>query len=209
METETLNAGFSRLSPASPSLPTPAGRRDRLRSMFWIAVLVIAPIGVGAVAAFGASSFSTPIYGAQAELILRPQQSGDMAEKYLNTQPVVATSHTVLQPVSTSLGIPTEAIEKNLSIDFPRGSTVMQFQYSDADQSVAVKALGAILDQYLSILAQVELVDGSTHQLLAPPFLLDRPVRPRPMQAAAIGGAIGLAIGLGAFALIQIFRSSR
>ena len=209
MEAETLNAGFARRNPASPSLPQPAGLRARLRSLFWIAVLLIVPIVVGGAVAFAASSLSTRIYGAQAELILRPQQSGDMAEKYLNTQPVVATGHTVLQPVSTSLGIPTEAIEKNLSIDFPRGSTVMQFQYSDADQSVAVNVLGAILDQYLSILAQMELVDGSTHQLLAPPFLLDRPVRPRPIQAAAIGAAIGLAISLGAFALIQLFRSSR
>jgi capsular polysaccharide biosynthesis protein len=168
--------------------------------------LLLAPVVVSAIVAFVGASFLAPAYGARSEVVFHLQQSGDVTERYLATQAVIVRSQTILGPVSHALGIPVDTLDRELSVEFPKGSAVMRLEYADHEGSLALKVIQAIIDRYLLVLSETEGVDKTSHQLLAPPFLLDEPVRPKPIQAAAIGAAIGLALAIGAFALVQQSR---
>jgi capsular polysaccharide biosynthesis protein len=165
--------------------------------------LLIAPVVVAAIVAFVGASSLAPAYGARSDVVFHLQQSGDVTERYLATQAVIVRSQTILGPVSHAVGIPIEKLERELSVEFPKGSAVMRLEYADHDGTVALKVVQAIVDRYLAVLSETEGVDKTSHQLLAPPFLLEEPVRPKPMQAAAVAAALGLALSIAAFAFIQ------
>jgi capsular polysaccharide biosynthesis protein len=200
----TLNRYGPAISPeqgaASPS------SIDWRTAMRWVGLLV-APIIVSAGSAFfGDKLIVTPKYAARAELIFQLPAAADLPEQYRATQTVVATGQMVLAPVSDSLGIPIEQVQRNLTVDFPKNSAVMRLEYADPDKVVATDILDRILDQYLNILGEMESGGEATHKLLTPSFAIADPVRPRPMQAAAIGAVLGLAISLAALALVQRSR---
>lgn len=160
----------------------------------WIALLAV-PVVVASVIGFMSALLLPPKYGARSDLILNMSQSGDAAERYLATQAVVAKSSAVLGPVSVDSGIPEKTLERNFTVEFPKGSAVMRFQYSDGSSTVALGAAKALLKQYLSVLDKTETAESASHQLLTAPALLEEPVWPQPLQLTAIGGVIGLSIG--------------
>jgi capsular polysaccharide biosynthesis protein len=171
----------------------------------WI-VTLLGPIVVAAAVAYLGAAAMKPVYAARAQFVFTAPQGGDISEQFRSTQTVVASGHTVLAPVSQALNVPLVKLEKDLSIDFPKGSAVMQLQYAGATGAAALNVLNAIVDQYTLALGDFDSAYTTDHRLLAPPFILEEPVQPRPLRAAAIGGAIGLVISLGVFALLQRSR---
>ena len=192
--------------PGAGGQPVPVfQQRDLLR---WALLLAGPVIVCGAVALIGAMAMK-PIYAAQAELVFQPLQEGDITEQYRATQTVIVTGRTVLGPVAQTLGVAMEELTREFSATFPKGGAVMQLQYADPDVRVAVDTLNAILDRYTIALDGLETVDQATHRLLVPPFALEDPIQPRPLQALVVGAAVGLAISLGAFALFRRRRERR
>lgn len=184
-----------------------SARMDEIRAAVrWLALLIL-PIIVSAISALVISQFFSPIYGARTDLILHLQQSGDAVERYLANQAVIIKSPAVLGPVSEKAGIAAEQIDKQLSVQFPKSGSVMRIQYANQSREVALDLTRKILAQYELVISQSEIDENASHQVISPPALLEKPVRPQPLQMTAIGGAIGVVISLIALALVRTLRT--
>ena len=191
-----------KLSPVALS-----ARIDEIRAAIrWLALLIL-PIIASAISALVISQFIPPIYGARTDLILHLQQSGDAVERYLANQAVIIKSPAVLDPVSEKTGITPEQIDKRLSVEFPKSGSVMRIQYANQSREVALDLTRKILAQYELVISQSEIDENASHQVISPPALLEKPVRPQPLQMTAIGGAVGLVISLIALALVRTLRT--
>ena len=202
------------VTPATPPEPanTPPARRDalrraefadQLRSILRWSFLAIAAIVICAAAAFVGASLQRPYYGARSEIALYANDSADLPEQYLTTQILTIRSQAILGPVSADLKIPVKNLEEGLSVDFPEGGALMRVEYVHQDSATALRILDAIVNRYAIQLQQVEMRQRISHEILVRPFILEDPVRPRPVQAAAIGGAAGLALVIMAFVLVS------
>ena len=182
-------------------------KRDEIRDAIrWLALLIL-PIIVSAVSAYAISKYIPPVYAARTDLILHLQQSGDAVERYLANQAVIIKSPAVLSPVSENSGISMELLDKQLSIEFPKGGSVMRIQVANQNRDIALDLTRKILAQYELVISQSEENESASHQVLSPPALLQRAVAPQSLQLTAIGGAIGLMISLAALGLIRLLRS--
>jgi capsular polysaccharide biosynthesis protein len=199
---EAMEPQIQKLSPVASFL-----QRNEIRAAIrWLALL-IAPIIVSAISAFIISLYLPPVYAARTDLVLHLQQSGDGVVRYLANQAVIIKSPAVLGPVSEKSGITTEQLDKQLSVEFPKSGSVMRIQYENQNREIALDLTGKILAQFELVINQNEIDENASHQVISPPALLEKPVRPQPLQMAAIGGAIGLIISLIALALVRNLRS--
>lgn len=185
-----------------------SARADRRRRIFLRGLLVAGPVLFCATAALIASLLMNPIYAARAEIVFQPLREAEILEEYRATQIVIVSGHAVLGPISESLAVPFDELSRSLSASFPKGGALMHLQYADADPDTAVSALNSILDRYMIVLDDLEAVDQATYRLLVPPILLDDPVRPKPLQALALGLIVGGALSLGVFAMLARSRRS-
>lgn len=193
---------YSTFSPGSNST-----LRDELRfAIQWLSLLVL-PIIMCAAAAYLISQFFPLVYAARADLVMHMQQSGDAAERYLANQVVIIKSPAVLTPISKETGITNEQLDKELSVEFPENGSVMRIQFASQNPEIALDLTRKILNQFELVIAQTEIDENTSHQVISSPALLEKPVRPQHLQVTAIGGAIGLIISLIALALIRNLRS--
>lgn len=199
---EVMEPRAQKLSPGTPS----AQRNEIRAAIRWLALLIL-PIIVSAISAYVISQYVPPIYAARTDLVLHLQQSGDAVERYLANQAVIIKSPAVLGPVSEKTGITTEQIDKQLSVEFPKNGSVMRIQYANQSREIALDLTRKILAQFELVINQNEIDENASHQVISPPALLEKPVRPQPLQMVAIGGAIGLVISLIALALVRNLRS--
>ena len=181
-------------------------RNELQTAVRWLALLIL-PIVVCAASAYVISKYIPPVYAARAELILHLLQPGDAVERYLASQAVIIKSPAVLSPVSEKSGISMELLDKQLSVEFPKGGSVMRIQFANQNRDIALDLTRKILTQYELVISQTEENENASHQVLSPPALLQRSVAPKPLQLTAIGGAIGLMISLAALGLIGLLRS--
>lgn len=168
----------------------------------WLA-LAIACAVLGAGVAFAVASQMQAVRIARADILFLLDGSGDAAERFLSTQAVIAESQAVLGPVSRELGVDPGRIDKGFGVSFPKGAAVMRLEYADTDPAQATAVLSALTDRYLLMLRQMQGVGATGHQLIVPPYLLEEEAWPRPMQAAAIGAVIGLAVAATAMLLFS------
>ena len=203
------NTGPEAMKPRTQKLSTVAQflQRNEIRAAIrWLALLFV-PIVVSAISAFVISQYIPPVYAARTDLVLHLQQSGDAVERYLANQVVIIKSRAVLGPVSEKTGITTEQLDKQLSVEFPKNGSVMRIQYANQSREIALDLTSKILAQFEYVINQNEIDENASHQVISPPALLEKPVRPQPLQMAAIGGAIGLIISLMALALVRNLRT--
>ncbi len=190
----------SRKENEEPERPVRAVNRPRVGA--WAGILA-APIVVCAAVALIGSLLMPRIYAAEAELVFQPLQVGDVSEQYRSTQVVIVTGRTVLGPVAQTLEVQFEELARSFSASFPKGGSLMRLRYADADIRVAVDRLNAIVDRYTVVLSSVQTVDPATHRLLVPPYALDTPISPKPVQATIVGAVTGLALSLALFAILR------
>lgn len=183
-------------------------RQPRLsgRSLAGWILLIVAPMLVCGLVAFLVSTASVSIYAARAQIVFQAPADRDVTEQYRATQTVMLTGRTVLGQVSRTREIEYESLVDGLKVSFPNGGSIMELEFADRDRARALAALNAIIDRYLVVLDQVAGPEEITHRVLVPPFVDEQPVSPKPLQAAALGLVVGLAISLGALALLQRVR---
>ena len=199
---KVLEPPIQKFSSVAPSVQ----KNDIRAAIRWLALLIL-PIIVSAISALVISQYTPPVYGARTDLILHLQQSGDAVERYLANQAVIIKSPAVLGPVSEKAGISTEQLDKQLSVEFPKSGSVMRIQYTNQSRELALDLIRKILAQFELVISQNEIDENASHQVISPPALLEKPVRPQHLQMAAIGGAIGLVISLIALALVRTLRT--
>lgn len=180
-----------------------AETRRPARRGLGLLVLLLLPALVCAAAAFAGVMALDKVYAARTDILFHLTRSGDLAERFLATQAVVARSNAVLQPVAAELGVPVDRIDRELSIEFPKGGAVMRIEFASPSATAALDVVKLVTQRYLTALRPIEAAEGATHQVLAAPFLLDDPVWPKPLQATVLGALLGLAISAALVALRQ------
>lgn len=181
----------------------------RYRSAKLVFVLIL-PVLVTPLVAFVAASQSKPIYAARSEVMLDLRRlPWDVAERVVATEIVVAQSRAILMPVANSFQIPVRDLERDLSPELIRNSSVVRLQYEHANPTLALDITRAITDRYVATLQNLS-SEETRVRILTPPFVLEEPISPKPLRAAAVGAAIGMMLAAAGAALwIQPWRTTR
>ncbi|MGK9230433.1 hypothetical protein KXS07_01965 [Inquilinus limosus] len=187
----------------------PSSQSNRRRAWQLIALLIL-PVLVSASAAFTIASLSQKIYAGRSEIVLDLRNLGwDTAERFVGTEVAVAQSRAVLAPVAATFGVPVRDLERRLSAEPVRNSSIVRLQYEDANPARALDITTAITKRYLSELERLASQEEMHLEELTPPFLLDEPVSPRPLRAAAIGAVVGMALAaIGIILWMQPWRTN-
>jgi capsular polysaccharide biosynthesis protein len=140
------------------------------------------------------------VYAARSEVIFDLRDLGwDAAERFLATQAVVARSRPVLAPVADTFGVPVSRLERELSIETLSNSEVIRLEYASRDQAQALEMTKALTELYLSTSRELAPSPGNAGpRVLTPAFVLEKPVSPRPVRAAALGAGAGVAFAVAA-----------
>jgi capsular polysaccharide biosynthesis protein len=172
-------------------------RRRRPLSIVAIVSLVVSVVVIGALAALVASLTQRPLYAAQTEMLFnsRPDVSDTVANRALATQELVLHSGVVLGPVSNATRIPITELEKALTTEVVGQSNVIRFSVTSADPTTAQTLAQLISDEYQK--RATVLSPGYGLSVLTPVHVLRDPVRPRPVQALALGALTGVFIAAG------------
>ena len=112
--------------PPQPSLPVLA---------LLAAAIVMASVGVAVVVSLAMPT----VYGAQADLLIRPggDASGFGAERDLATQQAILQGSAVLQPVADAAGVPLGRLEKMISVENPAPTNILRLTVASQDRGTA------------------------------------------------------------------------
>lgn len=164
----------------------------------WPIFLAAAAVPLAAGTAYVAAALGEPLYAARSEVVFHLRDLGaDAAARFLATQALTAQSRIVLEPVAARLGVPAGVLDEQLSVEVLPGSNVMRLEHAHRDGAVALATVQDVTGRYLTLLRDVEMIEEASHRLLTPAFVLDEPVAPRPLRAAALGALVGLALVAG------------
>ncbi len=177
------------------------------RVFLWLTLLGILPVLLAATAAYLAAAYLDEQYGGRSEIMFHlPELAGDAANRFLATQPVVARSFPVVGPVAQAEAMPVEDLLANLDTTLVQGSTLMRIEYHDVDAERILRVLEGLTTGYLALLRDIALIEGASHRILSAPYLLEDPVSPRPIRAAAIGAVVGLAVAFAGLVILAQLR---
>jgi len=193
-----LKYGSQRCTDAMPVNGAGILGRQIRTILYWIVVAIAAAM-LGATAAYVGSSLLKPIYAAQAEFVFYGGPQGELSEQFFATQSAVVRSYAVLDSVSKAVKLPLKNLQSNISVDFPESGAVMRLQFTNPEKSVALSVLTALVGRYEAVLNQMEGREPVKHDILVSPRSLEENVKPRPLQAAAIGAAAALCLVFVAF----------
>lgn len=189
-------------------------RRHPARDRFIFGLLTdlltaaLIPVLICAAAAYGVASQQDEVYAARGEVILDLRRvDWGAADRFIEAQVVIGSGHTLLRSTADQYDLALSQLEDDLEVYEVDGSGVLRFQYANRDPQVALDVLRGLLDRYLVQLRQFEQREGGSHRLLTAPFVLEEPVRPRPLRAAALGAVAGLALGgLAVFLRLRVWQ---
>jgi uncharacterized protein involved in exopolysaccharide biosynthesis len=192
-------------------LPGPLEPLRSIRKTAWrLVALSIFLIAIAAAGAYAVSSVGERIYAARSEIAFDLRDLGwDSSERFLSTQPVIANSRAVLTPIAAAFGIPVSDLEERLSVETVGGSGVVRLQFAHSAEVVALEITRAITTRYLAELTAFDQVDPIRRWVITEAFLLDQPISPQPLRAAALGAVAGLALAAGVVLLRVLTWSPR
>jgi hypothetical protein len=194
-------------APARPPATSPRRGSGIGRFLLWLGLLCLLPVLLAGSAAYVAANYIDEIRAGRSEIMFHlPELAGDAANRFLATQPVVVRSYPVVEPVARAEAMPVDDILDNLDVTMVQGSTLMRIEYHDVDSERIVRVLEALTVGYLSLLRDIALIEGASHRLLSAPYLLEDPVGPRPLRAAAIGAVVGLAVAFAGLVVLAQLR---
>ena len=123
--------------PPQPSLPVLA---------LLAAAIVMASVGVAVVVSLAMPT----VYGAQADLLIRPggDASGFGAERDLATQQAILQGSAVLQPVADAAGVPLGRLEKMISVENPAPTNILRLTVASQDRGTAQRLAELITRAY-------------------------------------------------------------
>jgi uncharacterized protein involved in exopolysaccharide biosynthesis len=116
-----------------------------------LALLVVAIVIVSVSAAVAISLAMPTVYGAQADLLVRPggDASGFGAERDLATQQTILQGSAVLGPVADAAGVPLERLEKMVSVENPAQTNILRLTVASQDRGTAQRLAELITREYL------------------------------------------------------------
>ncbi|BDV29787.1 polysaccharide biosynthesis tyrosine autokinase [Microbacterium terricola] len=177
----------------------------------WVIILVVTLLGLGASAAY--SLTRTPIYESSSTVFVSTQTSGSVAELQqgssftqarINTYVGLVTTPIVMNPVIAELGLGTTASElaESVTASAALNTTLITITVSDPDPVLAADIANALA---ASLTDTVEAIEPTSDNGISP-VKLSRvkdaqpalaPSSPNVPLNLALGGLIGLALGIG------------
>ena len=174
------------------------------------ALLLMSLAGVGAAGGFVAADYADEVYAARSEIAFDLRSlDWDSSERFLATQAVIARSRTVLKPIGAALSVDLKELEDHLEVATIGSSGVVRLQYASENGPLALDVVRALTDRYLAELRMFDKTESTGHWVLTRAFLLDDPIAPQPLRAAALGALAGLVVGVAVVLLRALARSTR
>jgi uncharacterized protein involved in exopolysaccharide biosynthesis len=120
-------------------------------SLPFLALLAAAIVTVSVAAALAISLAMPTVYGAKADLLVRPggDASGFGAERDLATQQTILQGSAVLGPVADAAGMPLERLEKMVSVENPAQTNILRLTVASRDRGTAQRLAELITEEYL------------------------------------------------------------
>lgn len=193
--------------PPPPPLSSSAGRRRRPAVL--LALVVALLLATPAVVAGVLSAQQDTEYGAQVELIHQPGDNSSIegVDREMATHQVLLQRRPLVQQVAADVGRSTDAFSDGLSVEIVDGSSVLRVQVVDTDADRARESLDVLVESYLdSAESLASTSDIGQVRALAPAAVLDEPVGPQPLRAAAAGLLLGLLLSAVLLALLRLRR---
>ena len=196
-------------APVPPPLPPLVAPRRRVRPwagallVLVLLVLVAAPAGVAA----WLSSQQPPEYAAVVELIHQPEDDSSVegVDREMATHQVLLQRRTLLQEVADGAGRTTDELSDDLSVEIVDGSSVLRVELVDTYPERGRVTLDDLVERYL---ASADRLTASSDigqlRALAPTDVLDEPVGPQPLRAAAAGVLLGILLAGVLLALLRV-----
>lgn len=184
----------------------------------WLAILVLTMLGLGAATAFTLTR--TPVYESSSTVFVSTQggtttaelqQGSTFTQARINTYLGLVATPAILDPVISSLGLPTtaEALAKDVKASAALNSTLITLTVSDASPDRAAEVANAIAQSLSTVVPQLEpAVDGGSSPVRltrvseAQPAV--QPSSPNVTLNLGLGLIAGLALGVG----IAVLRTS-
>jgi capsular exopolysaccharide synthesis family protein len=188
--------------------------RDYIRILrkSWVLILVLALVGVGAAATF--SILQTPKYSATAKVFVSTQSSGTTSElqqgasftvQRVKTYSDLVTTSVVLLPViaSLDLGIPAGDLAQQVTASAPLDTSIIDITVIDTDPVRAADIANATSQSLTAVVQDFE-TSQATDSISPVKLTLAQeasvpsvPVSPNVPLNIALGGLVGLALGVG------------
>lgn len=181
-----------------------------------IITLTVISIGISAGISFYAL---TPIYQAQTQILVNQNSSPDGVYSWqttetdlrlINTYNVIITSPVILTPVIDKLNLnltPTQ-LTKQISLSNENDSKVVTISVENSNPSRAVEISNMVAEVFKEQIPQLMSVDNIS--ILSAAKLSDKPtpIKPNKILNIAIGGLIGLMLGIGLAFLLELLDTT-
>lgn len=177
-----------------------------------IFTLVIISIGIS----IGISFYLlTPVYEAQTQILVNQNNSTEGAYSWqttetdlrlINTYNVIITSPVILTPVidALNLNLTPSQLTQQISITNENDSKVVSISIEDPNPSKAVEISNKVAEVFKEQIPQLMSVDNISILSAAKLNENPTPVKPNKMLNIAIGGIIGLMLGVGLAFLLEL-----
>lgn len=183
-----------------------------LKKRLWlIIILTVISIAISAGISFYAL---TPVYKAQTQILVNQNngaegvyswQTTETDLRLINTYNVIITSPVILTPVIEALNLnltPSQLIHQ-ISITNESDSKVVTISVEDSNPSIAVEISNTVAEVFKEQIPQLMSVDNISVLSAAKLSENPTPVKPNKMLNIAIGGLIGLMVGIGMSFLLE------
>lgn len=184
-----------------------------LKKRLWLIIIfTVISIGISA----GISFYSLPpIYQAQTQILVNQNSSSEGAYSWqttetdlrlINTYNVIITSPVILTPVidALNLNLTPAQLTQQISITNENDSKVITINVENANPSKAVEISNKVAEVLKKQIPQLMSVDNISILSAAKLSENPTPVKPNKMLNIAIGGLIGLMLGVGLSFLLEL-----
>jgi len=174
-----------------------------------VAALLLVPSAGAAVW----SALQPSTYAAQVDLLHEPSDTSasDSIDRQLATHQVLLLRRSLLNDVAEAVGRDPEELVENVTVEVVAGSSILRLQVVDQDSDRVERAAAAVADRSVGLADGFAPTSGIGRvQVVSAPTLLDEPVGPQPLRAAAAGALLGLVLVVTFLGLrLHSTRSSR
>lgn len=186
------------------------------KRLLLIIILTIISIGISAGISFYAI---TPIYQAQTQILVNQNNSSEGVYSWqttetdlrlINTYNVIITSPVILTPVIDALNLnytPSQ-LTQQISISNENDSKVVTITVENPNPSKAVEISNTVAEVFKEQIPQLMNVDNISILSAAKLSENPTPVKPNKMLNIAIGGVIGLMLGVGLAFLLELLDNT-
>ena len=190
--------------------------RDYLRILrgSWVLITLLTLLGVGAGAAY--SIVTTPKFSSSAKVFVSTsngstvselQQGNTFTQQRVKTYADLVSTPIVLLPVIDQLGLDLtgEELAEQVSATAPLDTTLIEITVTDVDPALAAQIATAVSESLTDVVSSIEASETPEGEPTSPVRLTlvqhaavpQAPVSPNVLLNVALGGLVGLALGIG------------